>query len=93
MKIKLDDILEKIDEFDCEEEKLFKQKEVEYTFIENLVKARKERGLTQKELAERTGLNQQVISSFEKYDRKPTLPNIIKYLLGLGIDINDIFKK
>ena len=34
---------------------------------------------------------QQVISSFEKCDRKPTLPNLIKYLLGLGIDINKLF--
>ena len=55
-----------------------------------LVRLRKEQKLTQKELAKRTGLTQQVISNVEKMDRKPTLPNLIRYLLGLGININDL---
>lgn len=60
-------------------------------FIKKLIATRKSNELSQKELAERTGLTQQAISSIEKLDRKPTLLNLIKYLLGLDIDINSIF--
>lgn len=67
------------------------QKQIERNFIENLVKERKSKGISQTELAKKSGLTQQAISSIEKYSRKPTLPNLIKYLFGLGIDINNLF--
>lgn len=91
MEIKLDDVLKMIEDLDSEEKKLFNEKEVEMKFIKNLVRERKKKGLSQRDLAYKTGLTQQVISSFEKCDRKPTLPNLIKYLLGLGININKLF--
>uniref|UniRef100_UPI0032DB301F helix-turn-helix domain-containing protein n=1 Tax=Clostridium perfringens TaxID=1502 RepID=UPI0032DB301F len=65
----------------------------EMRFIKNLVLERKKRGLSQRDLAYKSGLTQQAISSLEKCDRKPTLTNLIKYLLGLGIDINILFEK
>lgn len=75
-----------------EEQKLIcRQEEVQMTFIRNLIRVRKEKGISQQKLAELTGLTQQVVSSFEQCDRKPTLPNLIKYLLGIGIDINKVF--
>lgn len=91
MEIRMDEVLKIIEDLDSEEKKLFHEKEVEMKFIKNLVRERKKKGLSQKELAYKTGLTQQVISSFEKCDRKPTLSNLIKYLLGLGIDINKLF--
>lgn len=81
---------EDISNFDEYESKLFEAKQIEREFITGLVSLRKEQKLTQKELAKRTGLTQQVISNVEKMDRKPTLPNLIRYLLGLGININDL---
>lgn len=81
---------EDINNFDECESKLFEAKQIEREFIMGLVRLRKEQKLTQKELAKRTGLTQQVISNVEKMDRKPTLPNLIRYLLGLGININDL---
>lgn len=93
MEINLEQIDAMINNFDENEKKILKVKTIEMKFIKNLVKERQKRGLSQSELAYRTGLTQQVISSFEKCDRKPTLPNLIKYLNGLGIDINDLFEK
>ncbi len=81
---------EDINNFDEYESKLFEAKQIEREFIMGLIRLRKEQKITQKELAKRTGLTQQVISNVEKMDRKPTLPNLIRYLLGLGININDL---
>lgn len=66
-------------------------KEEEIKFIKNLVTYRKNKGISQRELAKITGLTQQAICSLEKLDRKPTLLNLIKYLKGLGLNINKIF--
>lgn len=74
-----------------EEKLLFKVRSIEREFAQHLIKLRKENGLTQADMAKRTGLTQQAISTLEKCDRKPTLPNLIRYLLGLDIDINKIF--
>lgn len=60
-------------------------------FIKNLTNKRKEKGLSQYKLGEICGLTQQEISAIEKGDRHPTLGTLIKYLLGLGIDINKLF--
>lgn len=92
MEIKIDDVNDIISRFDDEEKNLFDLKTLELNFIKNLVNERKKKGLSQSELASRVGLTQQAISSLEKYDRKPTLPNLIKYLYGLDININDLFK-
>ena len=81
---------EDINNFDEYESKLFEAKQIEREFIMGLIRLRKEQKITQKELAKRTGLTQQVIPNVEKMDRKPTLPNLIRYLLGLGININDL---
>lgn len=80
-----------IDNFDDEEKLLLKIQRTEIEFAKNLIKLRKEKGLTQVDMAKRTGLTQQAISTLEKCDRKPTLPNLIKYLIGLDIDINKLF--
>ncbi len=85
-------IVGEISKFNAVQNKILYEKEVEMKFVKNLVKERIKLGLTQKELAFRTGLTQQAISSLEKCDRKPTLTNLIKYLIGLGIDINKIFE-
>lgn len=75
---------------DEEEQLLFRVKQIEREFISGLVILRKKQKITQKELAKKTGLTQQVISNIEKMDRKPTLTNLIRYLLGLGINITDL---
>ena len=49
-----------------------------------LLKAREEMGLTQKEVSERTGIHQAVISKLETGERKPTLKMLKKLAWGLG---------
>lgn len=60
----------------------------EYELIQSLVKARKEAGLTQKEVAQKSGLTQQMVSRIEKIDYSPTLANLMKYINAIGVMLN-----
>lgn len=91
-KLLLNDLQQMIDNLNNKERFDCKCKEAEMNFIKNLVQFRKDKGISQRDLANLTGLTQQAICSLEKLDRKPTLLNLIKYLSGLGLDINKIFK-
>ena len=70
---------------------LYEVEEMQFTLIENLVKERKKRNLTQKDISRITGLSQQAVSRIEKYGNSPSLINLIKYLKALNIDINGLF--
>ncbi|MGN9163471.1 helix-turn-helix domain-containing protein [Clostridium sulfidigenes] len=72
---------------------LYEVEDMEFQLIENLVRERKRRSITQKEIAERTGLSQQAVSRIEKYGNKPSLNNLLKYMYAIGININDLFGK
>ena len=63
----------------------YSEVENEYKLIREVVKARKEQGLTQQELAEMIGVKQQVISRFEREKHIPTLDNFLKILDGVGL--------
>lgn len=52
-----------------------------------LERARKESGVTQKELAKMIGLNQTRISEYEVGKRKPKLEMLIKIAKALGVRI------
>lgn len=52
--------------------------------IGELVKARKERGLSQKQLEELTGVKQPVIARMENGSTTPNLSTILKVLVPLG---------
>lgn len=52
--------------------------------IGELVKARKERGLSQKQLEELTGVKQPVIARIENGSTTPNLSTILKVLAPLG---------
>lgn len=59
----------------------------EYSLIEQAIIARKKQGLTQKELADKIGVKQQVISRFENEKNVPTLDNFVNILEGLDLDL------
>ncbi|HBV95854.1 MAG: hypothetical protein JL50_04350 [Peptococcaceae bacterium BICA1-7] len=59
----------------------------EYCIIREVVRARKEMGLTQENLAKKIGVKQQVISRFEQEKHIPTLDNFIKILDGIGLEL------
>jgi DNA-binding XRE family transcriptional regulator len=65
----------------------------EYNLIKKLVQIRKEKNLTQNDISKKTGMKQQVISRFERYDSLPTLRSFIKYLDSMDIEIDFKEKK
>ncbi|MCW7999841.1 transcriptional regulator [Clostridium sp. cpc1] len=64
-----------------------KQVDAQYKLIESLVKFRESTGITQKEVAERSGLTQQMVSRMEKIDNSPTLDTFLRYVLALGLEL------
>ncbi|MCK2218123.1 helix-turn-helix domain-containing protein [Actinomadura sp. ATCC 31491] len=55
--------------------------------IETLVRIRKERGLTQADVAERMGRSQPAVSDFERLGGDPHLSTIRRYALAIGVEV------
>jgi len=64
--------------------------EVEKVFGSELRKMRKERGLTQEELAARADIERTFVSFLERGLRQPTLTSILKIAGGLGVSAASI---
>jgi len=72
---------------DAELREIWDNSRMEYAVLGELVKIRKSKGLSQAELAERTGNKQQVISRIEKKKSSPTLKTVCMILNSLDYDI------
>lgn len=57
---------------------------------ENTARIRKEKGLTQEALAEKSGLSQQYISGLENGQRNPTIVTIYELACALGVGHLDL---
>lgn len=79
-------IKEKIKQ-DSKFKETYKEVEREYELIKEVVKARKELGLTQQELADIIGVKQQVVSRFEQEKHIPTLGRFLRILDGVGLEL------
>lgn len=66
--------------------------DIQYKLIKNLQKKRLEKNLSQKDIANITGLSQQAISRIETFQYSPSLQNLLKYMKALNIDINSLFE-
>ena len=64
----------------------------EYDIIEAMIIARKNLNLTQKDLSEKTGINQADISRIENGTRNPSLKMLKKLASGLGMQLKLEFK-
>jgi len=51
----------------------------------NVARLRRERGLTQEEVAERSGFSQQYLSSLERGQRNPTVITLYELAQALGV--------
>ncbi|MDR0272652.1 MAG: helix-turn-helix domain-containing protein [Clostridiales bacterium] len=60
---------------------------MEYAVLGDLIRIRKQKGLSQVELAEKTGNKQQVISRIENKENSPTLKTICNILKALDYEI------
>jgi predicted transcriptional regulator len=64
-----------------------KKNEADYKIIEEIILARKERNLTQKDLAELIGTRQSNISRLESGNYNPTLEFLNKIALAVGKEL------
>jgi transcriptional regulator with XRE-family HTH domain len=62
--------------------------EPEYAIIAAIVEARKSSGLTQKELAQRTGIAQGDISKIENANANPSLDTLKRLAAGMDMRLN-----
>lgn len=62
----------------------YKKLEPEFAIIKQLILLRNEQGMTQKDLADRTGTTQTAISRLESGSYNPTLRFLQKMAVGLG---------
>lgn len=65
-----------------------RQAEMQYQLIKKIAEYRKSKGITQKEVAKRSGLTQQMVSRMEKIENSPTLDNFLRYVLALGLELS-----
>lgn len=79
--------IEKRRNADPEFKKAWDNSRMEYELLGQLTKLRKEQGLTQKDLADKTGKKQQVISQIEKHEKSPTLTTLCNLANALNVDI------
>ena len=78
---------------DTELKQIWNESRTEYTVLGNLIKLRKEKGLSQVELAGLSGNKQQVISRIENRENSPTLKTLCSILDVLGYDIQFVPKE
>lgn len=62
------------------------------TFAANVRRIRKDQGISQMQLAERSNLNMSDISRIEKLRREPGLRVVVKIARGLSVPIEDLFE-
>ena len=60
------------------------------TFSENLIKIRKQKGLSQKDLAKLTGISPRMIAHYEKHVSYPPLEKIDTLAKALKVDISNL---
>ena len=61
--------------------------EPEFTIIQAVIDARKKSGLTQKQLSEKTGIDQGDISKIEIGEANPTLSTLKRLASGMGMKL------
>ncbi|MBR4728246.1 MAG: helix-turn-helix transcriptional regulator, partial [Clostridia bacterium] len=59
----------------------------EFAIIQAMINARKESGLTQKQLADKTGITQADISRLENGSANPSLRTLQRLAAGMGMSI------
>jgi ribosome-binding protein aMBF1 (putative translation factor) len=77
---------------DSEFKKEYDALETEFDIIQAMIDARKQSGLTQKELAERTGINQADISKLENGTANPSIRTLRRLADGMGMKMKLVFE-
>ena len=72
---------------DADFKKEYDALEPEFSIIQALIDARKHSGMTQKDLAEKTGINQSDISRLENGNANPSLKTLQRLAEGMGMTL------
>ena len=83
----VDDYIEKRREADPDFKGAWDSSRMEYKILGELIKLRKEKKLSQADIAAKSGYKQQAISRIEKKEHSPTLRTICAYADVLDVDI------
>jgi len=67
------------------------KKSILIAFGQRVRDLRKARGLSQKELAELSGLHRNYVGGIERGERNPSLVNIVQLARGLELEPQDLF--
>ncbi|MCL1820855.1 MAG: helix-turn-helix transcriptional regulator [Oscillospiraceae bacterium] len=92
VKFNVKEHIESLRETDSEFKEIWDNSRMEYRILGELVRIRKEKGVSQIDLAEKTGNKQQVISRIENKENSPTLKTLCGILDVLGYDIQFVPK-
>lgn len=76
---------------DPEFKKEWDEMEPEFQLIKAMLKGREEQNLSQRQLADKTGITQADISKIETGEANPTLETIKRLAAGLGMNLNLTF--
>jgi len=87
IKFDVDEYINKRRETDPEFKDAWDSSRTEYRILGELIKLRKEKGISQSELATKTGHKQQVISRMENKESSPTLKTFCALADELGVEI------
>lgn len=73
--------------------KLWNESREEYRLIGEFIALRKQEQLTQNQIAERTGIKQQVLSRMEKRENSPSLRMFCNVLQAMGYELQIVRRK
>ena len=63
------------------------ESQLELELIKQIIQFRNEMGISQKAIADKSGLTQQMVSRIETTGHSPNLRNFLKYIDSLGLEI------
>lgn len=76
--INIDKIIQEKCEKDQDFKEAFQEASIELDLVTQIIKTRKAKGLTQKDVADKSGLTQQMVSRIEKREFPPNYKNLVK---------------
>lgn len=85
-------IIKEKSEKDPEFKEAFREASVELDLIAQIIKTRKAKGLTQKDVADKSGLTQQMVSRIEKREYPPNYKNLVKIADALDTKLELVSK-
>lgn len=90
--IDINKIIKEKSEKDPEFKEAFREASAELDLIAQIIKVRKAKGLTQKDVADKSGLTQQMVSRIEKREYPPNYKNLVKIADALDTKLELVSK-